>query len=197
MAQKTKRGFFLKGGIGVMKVKLPDEEFYHLINHGPCVLITSGSKGIKNVAPIAWVTAVNDEPPLVAACISSAHYTAELIDKYKEFVINIPSVELLEVVEVTGKVSGRKVDKFKLAKIITPEDGVKVNVVHIKECIGFIEAEVCDCKEYGGVKLYIGKVLHCEVEDSVYDKYLIIEKAKTFHHLGGNKFCISGKEVKI
>jgi len=180
-----------------MKVKLPVEKFYHLINHGPCVLITSGNEKVKNIAPIAWITPVNDEPPLVAACISSTHYTAELIDRYKEFVINIPSVELLTAVKVTGKVSGRKVDKFKLTKLLTPAPGVKVSVVHIEECIGFIETTVVDVKEYNGVKLYIGKVLYCEVESALYSKYLIAEKAKTFHHLSGSKFCISGEEVEI
>ncbi|MFN3550378.1 MAG: flavin reductase family protein [Endomicrobiia bacterium] len=177
-----------------MKITLKSEEFYHLINHGPCCLITSGDEKIKNVAPIAWITPLNDDPPLVIICVASSHYTAELIDKYKEFTINIPQVELLDVIKITGKISGRKKDKFKLAKI-TPEKGVKVNCVHIKECIGFIETKVIDKKEYDGVNLYIGKVLHCEIEKELYDKYLITHKAKTVHHIAKDKFFISGKEI--
>lgn len=177
-----------------MKTKLKPEEFYHLINHGPCCLVTSGNKETKNVAPIAWITPLNDDPPLVIICVASSHYTAELIDKYKEFVINIPSVELLDVIKTTGKVSGKEKDKFNIAKI-TIENGIKVQTVHIKECIGFIEAKVIDKKEYDGVNLYVGKALYCEVEKELYDKYLITHKAKTIHHIGGNKFFISGKEI--
>jgi flavin reductase (DIM6/NTAB) family NADH-FMN oxidoreductase RutF len=176
-----------------MKKKLKSEEFYHLINHGPCVLITSGNKEIRNIAPIAWLTPINDDPPLVGICVASSHYTSELIDKYKEFVINIPSVDLLDVVKTTGKFSGREKDKFKVVKV-TPEDGIKVSIVHIKECIGFIEVKVIETKEYDGVKLYIGKVLHCEVEDSLYNKYLDTKKAKTIHHIGGEKFFVSSGE---
>lgn len=176
-----------------MKI-LSETEFYHLINHGPCCLVTSGNKNIKNVAPIAWITPLNDDPPLVIICVATTHYTAELIKKYKEFVINIPDVKLLSAVKQTGKVSGRKVDKFKLARL-TPEEGVKVDVVHIKECIGFIEAKVIDSKEYDGVILFVGKVVHCEVEESVYDKYLLTDKAKTLHHIGGDLFFVSPKKL--
>jgi flavin reductase (DIM6/NTAB) family NADH-FMN oxidoreductase RutF len=72
---------------------------------------------------------------------------------------------------------------------VTVEEGIKVNVVHIKECIGFMEAKLVDKKEYEGVTLFVGKVVHCEVEKEVFDgENLIPEKAKTIHHVGGNMF---------
>ncbi len=178
-----------------MKIKIKPEEFYHLINHGPCCLIISGNKKEKNIAPIAWITPLNDEPPLVIICVATTHYTAELINKYGEFVINVPSVELLDVIEFTGSISGRKLNKFDSLKV-TIEDGVKVDVMHIKECVGFIEAKVVDKKEYDGVYLYVGKVLHCEVEKNFYNKYLIPYKAKTIHHVGGKNFFISNKLLR-
>ncbi len=177
-----------------MKIKIRPEKFYHLINHGPCCLVTSGDKETKNIAPIAWLTPLNDEPPLVIICVASTHYTSELINKYNEFVINVPSVELLEVIKFTGKVSGRTIDKFKACKI-TAVDGIKVDVVHIEECIGFIEAKVIDKKEYEGVNLYVGEVLHCEVEKAFYNNHLLPEKAKTVHHIGGNIFFVSNKKI--
>ena len=178
-----------------MKIKIGSQMYYKLINHGPCCLITSGNRNIKNVASIAWVTPLNDEPPLVLICIASTHYTAELINKYKEFVINIPSINLIEEVKLAGKISGRKKDKFEMLKL-TVEEGVKIDVVHIKECIGFIEAKLVDKKEYDGVTLFVGKVVYCEVEEGVFDgENLIPEKAKTIHHVGGNKFFVSSKVV--
>ncbi|MCX7941122.1 MAG: flavin reductase family protein [Elusimicrobiota bacterium] len=177
-----------------MKIKLPLEKFYHLINHGPCCLITSGNDKIKNIAPIAWITPLNDDPPLVIVCIASSHYTAELINKYREFVINVPSIKLLDAIKQTGKTSGREIDKFNLVKL-TAVDGIKVKVVHIDESIGFIESKVVDSKEYDGVILFIGRVVHCEVEESFYDKYLLTDKAKTIHHVGGNKFFVSTKAI--
>ena len=177
--------------------KLQKEEFYHLINHGPCVLITSGSliKKEINVAPIAWITPLNDEPPLVIVCIASSHYTSFLINKYKEFVINVVSGKLLKAIKICGSISGRQVDKFQKAKL-TPQKSRFVKTPFLKESIGHIECKVFKVSEYSGVNLYIGKVLHCEVLQNLYDKYLITEKAKTPHHVGGNLFFLSGKRKK-
>lgn len=177
-----------------MKKKIPIGKYYHLINHGPCCLITSGNDKQKNVAPIAWLTPLNDDPPLVIICVASTHYTAELINKYKEFVINVPSVDQIDIVKSTGKVSGRKIDKFSTFSI-EYEKGIKVNTVHLKQCVGFIEAKLVEKKEYEGVNLYIGKVVHCEVDDEMYDKFLIPDKAKTLHHIGGDNFFISSKII--
>lgn len=175
--------------------EIPTTKFYHLINHGPCCLVTSGNEIIKNIAPIAWITPLNDDPPLVIMCVASTHYTAELINKYKEFVINVPSVDLLDVIKFTGKITGRKEDKFKKLNI-EYEKGNKVNVVHIKNCVGFIEAKLFDSKEYEGVNLYVGEVVYCAVSDKVYKDFLIPNKAKTIHHIGGNNFFVSSKIIK-
>lgn len=175
-----------------MKINLPVEKYYHLINHGPCVLVTSGTEKIKNIAPIAWVTPLNDVPPMVAICVASSHYTSELINKGKEFVINVPDIKMLHIIKNTGNVSGKQKDKFKLFKI-NFESGIKINTVHLKNCVGFIEAKLFFKKKFYGVNLYIGKVIHCEVEKEVYKNYLIPQKAKTVHHIGANRFFVSSK----
>ena len=181
-----------------MKKTLNVNEHYHLINHGPCIIVTSGSLPEKriNAASIAWVTPLNDDPPLVIICVASTHYTAKLIKKYKEFVINIPGQNLLKAIKICGSVSGNKTDKFKKAGI-TPLKGKKVTVPFIKESIGHIECTLFDKKEYEGVILFIGKVVHCEIESRLYKGYLISTKAKTPHHLGSNIFSIDGKIVRI
>jgi flavin reductase (DIM6/NTAB) family NADH-FMN oxidoreductase RutF len=177
-----------------MKIILPTEKYYHLINHGPCVLVTSGNQKTKNVAPIAWVTPLNDDPPLVIICVASSHYTSKLIDKYKEFVINVPDIKMLDIIKSTGNFSGKEKDKFEVCKIKYAL-GKKVKTVHLTDCIGFIETKLVFKKEFKGVNLYIGKVLHCEVEKDVYQNYLIPQKAKTVHHIGSNKFFASSKVI--
>ena len=176
-----------------MLKKIPVNHFYHLINHGPCILITSGNKSKTNIAPIAWITPVNDEPALAAIALSETHYTTELINKTCEFVINIPDTKLLSSVKTAGSVSGRKTDKFKKTGL-TPAKGIKSAVPHIKECIGFIECSVIDKINYDGVTLFIGKVLYCAAEKKLFDT-IWNEKAQTIHHLGGKNFALMGKRV--
>jgi flavin reductase (DIM6/NTAB) family NADH-FMN oxidoreductase RutF len=178
-----------------MKKTLPVEKYYHLINHGPCVLITSGNEKIKNVSPIAWVTPLNDDPPMVIICVAAEHYTSELIDKYKEFVINVPSIKNLELINSVGKISGKEVDKFKKFSI-KYENGKIVKTVHLIDMVGYIEAKLWLRKEVNGVNLYIGKVLYCEVEKNFYNGNIIPQRAKTVHHIGANKFFVSSKIVQ-
>lgn len=175
---------------------IPLEKFYRLINNGPCVLITSSiDKTNANIAPVAWTATINDEPPIVGIILSETHYTSELIIKSGEFVINIPDEKLLPAIMHTGKVSGKKENKFQ-ATGLTPENGVKIETPHIKECIGYIECKVKNKLSYDGVILFIADVLYAQVKNDVFDEYWIPEKAKTVHHLGGAYFTLPGKRFK-
>ena len=180
-----------------MRKKLPNREFYHLINHGPCVLVTSGSmkKGEINVAPIAWSTPVNDEPPLVAICVATTHHTAKLINKYRNFAINLVGEHLIPAMKTCGSISGKHTDKFKKAGL-TPSVCRKISAPFIKESIGHIECKLKTKASYGGVFLFVGKVLHCEIDNMLYDGHLLSGRVKTPHHLGGNYFFVSGKRKK-
>jgi flavin reductase (DIM6/NTAB) family NADH-FMN oxidoreductase RutF len=168
--------------------------FYHLINHGPCILVTSGKGEKINVASVAWSMPVNDEPPMLAVALAENHYTSELIEQTGEFAVNVPGENLLPALMTCGSISGRKADKFKKAGI-TPAAGNKIATPHIAECVGFVECKVRETHRLDGVLLVIGNVVYAAAEDSVYDEYWISEKAKTVHHLGGKYFMISGKRI--
>ena len=177
-------------------MKIQNEKFYHLINHGPCVLVTSGDAKTYNIATIAWLTPVNDEPPIVAVAISEGAYTSELILKTKSFVINIVSDKHLATLKICGSVSGRKTDKFKKANL-TPVKSFSIDTPYVKEAIGHIECKLKENHRYDGVILFIGDVVFVEIGEDYYDKFLIPEKARTPHHLGGGYFVISDKRIEI
>jgi flavin reductase (DIM6/NTAB) family NADH-FMN oxidoreductase RutF len=175
--------------------KISNEGFYHLIGHGPCVIITSNFDGKINAAPIAWNMPVNDEPPMLAIAVAESHLTAELIKKSNEFVVNIPDVKLLPLIKSTGKVSGRKTDKIKNFKINT-ETGIEVKTPHLTNAIAFIECRVQEKRFYSGVILFIGKVIYAAAKPGLYNG-IWKTKAKTLHHLGGSSFALTGKRVKF
>lgn len=178
-----------------MLKEIPLIEFYRLINHGPVVLVTSGKDEKTNIAPIAWLTPINDEPQLLAIPIAEKHYTTELINETGEFVINIPDKSLIDAVQYAGKASGRHENKFKMSGL-SPVDGKKVKTPHIQECIGFLECRVKDRLSYDGVTVFIADVLHAEADDKRFDDTWISEKANTLHHLGGGYFAVTGKRFK-
>lgn len=178
--------------------QLPSEKFYYLINHGPCVIISSGDKIQTNIAPIAWQMPLNDEPPLVAIALAESHYTTELINKYGDFVINLPDIELLKKLIGAGKISGREMDKIKKFKPLL-EDGIKTEVHHLKDSIGWIECRVIDKKNYDGVTLFVGKILYCAVDENCYKdgEGLLPDKRPTAHHLTGNWFGVIDKKIHL
>lgn len=179
-----------------MKKKLKPDIAHRLINHGPCVLITSvDEKGIPNVMTLAWTMVVNSEPSLVAIGMGTGAYSNSLIKKSREFVINIPGEKLLKALISCGSASGRREDKFKKAGL-TPAPSCKVKTPQVKECIGHMECRVIDSHQYGDVTVFIGRVVSASVRSDLFDKSWVSQKAKTIHDIGGGWFVISGKRRK-
>ncbi|MCB4792613.1 MAG: flavin reductase family protein [Elusimicrobia bacterium] len=174
--------------------KIPNEEFYRLINFGPCVIVTSKYKGKTNAAPIAWTMPVNDEPQLLAIAVAETHFTKELIAKSGSFVVNVVSGKALPTLKRLGNVSGRKTDKLKKFKVET-EKGTEVDVPHLKECIGFIECRVKDGLLYSGVRVFIAKAVCSKVKPEFYKNGLVLEKAGVVHHIGKDVFAVTGKRI--
>lgn len=179
-----------------MHKEIPLNEFYRIINHGPCVIISSGDEKKSNIAPIAWKMPLNDDPPLAAIALAEDHYTTELIGETKTFVINVPDVKLLSALLGAGKVSGRDADKIKKFGVQMAK-GEKIKTPHLAEAVGWIECEVLDRKVYDGVVLFVGKVLFAAADDAAFDGCLDPSKRPTAHHLGGGWFALAEKRIKI
>lgn len=159
---------------------------YHLLHPKIAIFLTSISKeGKANVMTCAWTTPVSDEPPIIVACVSKGSYTAELIRKTKEFVINIPSKKLLPALWICGKSSGRDTDKFKKANLETGP-AKKVRVPIINNCIGYIECKLWKVLEAGECYVFFGKVLSAYADDKYFKKDVWTVKAGIPLHLGGS-----------
>ena len=58
-----------------------------------------------------WVTRTNYDPPMIGACVNKNNASSSAILDTKEFSVNVTSVDMLEVTDYTGLVSGKRVDK--------------------------------------------------------------------------------------
>ena len=94
------------------KHAVPIEHSHRLLTPGPVALVTAQRKGRVNVTPIGWISTVSAKPPLVSIAVYQDHFLHELIKASNEFVLNIPSVDLIKQVAYCGSVSGRDADKF-------------------------------------------------------------------------------------
>jgi flavin reductase (DIM6/NTAB) family NADH-FMN oxidoreductase RutF len=84
---------------------------------------------------------VSQVPPLLVVSISKNDATYQLIEKSKEFAINVIADEQLDLSQKFGSVHGATVDKFKKFGIAT-EKASRVSAPLISGCYAHIECQV-------------------------------------------------------
>jgi flavin reductase (DIM6/NTAB) family NADH-FMN oxidoreductase RutF len=186
------------------KKQVPLSRANRLINHGPVILVTcidpsgNGSPGKANIITLAWNMVLSMSPPMVGIALGRGRYSHELIEKSREFVVNIPSIDLLEATWGCGRVSGRKEDKFARFKL-TPLPARRVAVPLIAECSGHMECLVKEAVETGDHTLFVGEVVEALADPSLFsDHWVETERGiQTIHHLGGSLFLHQGKVVDV
>lgn len=174
--------------------KIPVIQASRLINHGPTVLVTSRAGDRINVMTASWQMPVSFRPPLVAVAIGHGRWSHGMVMEGREFVVNVPSVEIVKAVWCCGGHSGRDTDKFKVCNL-TPVKGQKVGAPLIEECIGNIECRLHSHLDAGDHTIFVGEMVAASVKEGLFDEHLRVDldQAKTIHHLGGRTFCSPGK----
>ena len=168
---------------------------YRLLHPMHTVLVSSkGRNGKPNIITIAWAMPTSADPPIVAISISPNAYSHKLIEETKEFVVNIPTVEILRQVKACGMVSGRGSDKF--GEIgLTPFPAKKVRIPLIKECVAHMECRVVSQLKTGDHTVFVGEVVHARANQGAFIDNYDVEKAKMLFHLDGNKFATLNNKI--
>lgn len=148
-----------------------------------------GKAGKPNVTTVAWAMPASKEPPLVAISLVQTHHSHALIQESGEFVLNVPTLELLQAVYACGSLTGRSFDKFKKANL-TPMPAKRVKAPAIRECIAHLECEVVDKLEVGDHTVFVGKILEAYANMGVFAESYDLKKARLLYHLGGNNFAV-------
>lgn len=87
----------------------------------PLTVVTAGDPerpGKRGGMAVAWLTRVSWSPPLVALSVAPGRYTYQLIKEYKAFAVHVVSKSMEKLaIDVFGGMSGKNVDKFKVAGV--------------------------------------------------------------------------------
>lgn len=146
----------------------------------PVVLVTCGHEQ-PNIITLAWVGTLCSEPILVGIGVRPSRYSHDLIKTTGEFAVNIPTADMVEIVDYCGHVSGRDVDKF-VACSLTPEPASAIKTPLIAQCPINLECKVVQTISLGTHDLFIGEVVAAQVEENSLDEegHIDYEKAKVF-----------------
>ncbi len=142
----------------------------------PC-LITCGPPDKPNIITLAWVATLCSEPPIIGVGIRPSRYSNGLVKQSGEFAVNVPTAEMVRVVDWCGNVSGHSQDKF-AAMGLTAVPAQVIRTVLIKECPLNIECQVIQTIPLGSHDLFLGKVVAVQVDDAILDTRGQIDLAK-------------------
>ena len=154
-------------------------------------LITSTGDRGTNIITVDWVTVISRKPAILCVSVSPLRYSYKLIKESGEFIVNVPSIELLEKVYKCGVLSGRDCDKFEtLGLEKAPSKMLKTEIV--KDCIAFLECKVIDSNNYGDHTLFVAEVVASYVTQDFIDSY------NPLFHIKGSIFStIADKQTKL
>jgi flavin reductase (DIM6/NTAB) family NADH-FMN oxidoreductase RutF len=119
-----------------------------------------------NIITLGMYMPISHTPPLLCIGIAPQRYSHDLITASGEFVVNIPSIDLVEQMHLCGTQSGRDIDKFTTTGL-TPIPATRVTPPRIKECIGHLECRVVQSHRCGDHTLFVGEVLAASIDASV------------------------------
>ncbi|MGI6642473.1 MAG: flavin reductase family protein [Bacillota bacterium] len=133
----------------------------------PAVLVTCGDlSGEKNAITLAWVGTVSSDPPMIAIGVRPVRYSFGLIQRYGDFVVNLPRAEQADILRYCGTVSGRNEDKF--AKVnLTAARGDYVRAPLVAEFPVNIECKVRNRLSLGSHDLFLGEVVSVHADPDV------------------------------
>lgn len=179
----------------VRKVEVDLSRAYRLLHPRNVVMVSCKDKtGEANIITLAWSMPTSANPPLVAVSVSPRRYSHRLIEETKEFVVNVPTIDIARETLFCGRVSGRKHDKLKEAPL-TALPAKKVQAPIIKECVAHLECKLVQKITTGDHTIFIGEVLAAHVSEDIFDGKFNISKVNPIYHLGGDDFATLSSEL--
>lgn len=167
------------------KRPLPLGAVYRLLKPGRVVLLTTAFRGRLNVMTESWHTMMEFEPPLIGCVVSEANHSFEELQRTRECVICIPTVEFADAVVGCGNTSGRTLEKFS-ASGLTAQPGAGVQAPRIAECRADLACPVVDAGLMSRYNFFVLQVLAAWYRPPR-------EPLRTLHHGGRERFMIAGR----
>ena len=167
-----------------MMTRMEIRKAFTLLEPGPVVLVTTNDGEKNNIMTISW-TMVVDFTPLFAITTGSWNHSYAALWKFKECVISIPTVDLIDQVVGIGTCSGIDTDKFKNFGL-TPVVGEHVRSPLIKECLANIECKVVDIVKQHNIVVLEGVAAYFDSSR---------KEQRTLHAIGDGTFVVDGRKL--
>ncbi len=158
-------------------------------------LIIGGSIEKPNPMTADWVVPLSFNPPLLGVAIGKKRHTRKLIQEQRDFVVSVPTIELLKDVWTAGTISGARENKAeRMSVTFVPSERVKAP--SIKECQANLECRVVNEVETGDHIFFVGEIVNVTHGDGFENEKPAIKEYKfVMHVFSGPNFTWQGDEI--
>ncbi|MBN1793947.1 MAG: flavin reductase family protein [Candidatus Omnitrophica bacterium] len=154
---------------------------------------TVNREGVSNAAPFSFVMPVSIDPPLIAFASVEARHTLKNIRATGEFVVNIPSVDLLRETWICGKSFPEGVSEIEQAGL-TAVPSEKVRSPRIKECLANLECLLEAEYQAGDHWIVVGRIAAIGVREGLFDgEAFDLVTAQPLMHVSSKDFASLGE----
>lgn len=157
----------------------------------PPALVSCGTPEHPNVLTIAWTGIVNTIPPMTYISVRPERYSYDLIKNSGEFVINLPTEELVPAIDFCGVKSGRDLDKIAACGLHT-EPGETVQAPLILESPVHLECKVRQVLPLGSHDMFLADITAVRVDEDYVDANgrLCMERCHLAAYIHGTYYSI-------
>ena len=157
-------------------------------------MTTLNRDGTTNIAPKCWASMVASDPPHLAFNCNRAHWTAQNILRSREFVVNVPGVNLARKVwRIPGLPHPRPVE----AAGFTAVPAVRVRPPRIAECRAHLECVLVDHRKFGDELWLLGRVVSASADREVARAKDPFRVMRSFVYLEPGTFGVIGGATRL
>ena len=165
----------------------------------PAILLTvRGKPGDPDEISVVWTFVIEGQPPQIGISVADYHISGDLIKMHKEFVLNVPTADIITAFDTVDMNSSKVGDKYALAGL-TEGKAVKVNAPTVEEAPIQVECRIFNTIEAPPHRtVFFANVVATTVHEGVCDKdgRLIVSNVPFFGMTAGSgEFYTMGKLV--
>lgn len=168
-----------------------------MLNPVPVVLIScKNNEGKDNVFTVGWIGTACTKPPMITVAIRPERLSYEYIKETMEFVVNLPSKNLVKEVDFCGVRSGRTIDKVKEMNFsMTKCENISASL--IEDCPISLECKVKSITPLGTHDLFLAEIVCSHVNSDLIDEKgkIHFEKANLISYCHGEYFALNPKAL--
>jgi flavin reductase (DIM6/NTAB) family NADH-FMN oxidoreductase RutF len=135
----------------------------------PAVLVSCGAAPDEyTLLTIAWVGTLCSDPPMCYISVRPERHSYPILERTREFVINLTTVSMARAADWCGVRSGRDYNKFKEMNL-TPGKATVVNAPIVEESPLCIECRAREIIPFGSHHAFISDVVNVQADDAYLD----------------------------